>query len=74
MKRSKRRFRRKAKNFILKTITFLNFFSLIYWICWIDTITSWQSYAIMAANFTWLALFGWSNGYFDIREEAEHEG
>lgn len=73
MKRSKRRFRRKVKNFILKTVTFLNFMSLLFWICVIDAIISWQPYAIMAANFAWLVLFGWANGYFDIREEVEHK-
>ena len=74
MKRSKRRFRRKAKNFILKTVTFLNFMSLLFWICAMDAIISWQPYVIMVVNFVWLILFVWANGYFDIREEAEHEG
>ena len=73
MKRSKRRFRRKVKNFVLKTITFLNFMSLIYWVCLIDAVISWQPYAIMVANLTWLVLFGYANGYFDTEEEVEDE-
>ena len=47
--------------------------SMIYWVCLIDAVISWQPYAIMVANLTWLVLFGYANGYFDTEEEVEDE-
>ena len=40
-----KKMKRKIHNFVIKALTALNVFSLIYWICWIDCIISWQDYA-----------------------------
>lgn len=39
-----KKMKRKIHNFVIKALTALNVFSLIYWICWIDCIISWQPY------------------------------
>lgn len=54
--------KRKIHNFVIKALTALNAFSLIYWICWIDCIISWQPYVIMLVNFTWICLVLYANG------------
>lgn len=55
--------KRKIHNFVIKALTALNAFSLIYWICWIDCIISWQPYVIMLVNFTWICLVLYANGW-----------
>jgi hypothetical protein len=49
------------KNFVIKTISFFNMLSLMYWIVYIDYIISWQPYAIMAFNLLVLSLIGYAN-------------
>ena len=71
--RKTRKTRLKIHKFGLKGLTFLNGFSLIYWVCWIDAIVSWQPYLIMAINFGWLCLMGYCNSwFFNIQEEGEY--
>lgn len=64
--------RRHAKNFIIKTLCVFNAFSLMFWVCMIDSIVSWQPYVIMAVNILFLCLVGYANGCF--YEEYEEEG
>ena len=35
-----KRIRRRLHNIVLKALIFLNLFSLLYWVCWIDAIIS----------------------------------
>lgn len=35
-----KKMKRKIHNFVIKALTALNAFSLIYWICWIDCIVN----------------------------------
>lgn len=63
--------RRHAKNFIIKTLYVINAFSLIFWVCLIDSIISWQPYAIMAVNFLFLCLVAYANGCFYVDHEKE---
>lgn len=51
-----KKMKRKIHNFVIKALTAINVFSLIYWICWIDCIISWQPYVIMLVNFIWICL------------------
>lgn len=60
---SKKKLIRKIHNFVIKALTALNAFSLIYWICWIDCIISWQPYVIMMLNITGLFLVLYANGW-----------
>ncbi len=55
--------KRILKNGFLKGFSYLNGFSLVYWMCAIDGIVSWQPYAIMVFNAIWLWLFAYANGY-----------
>ena len=55
--------KRKIHNAILKTLYFLNAFSLIYWVCRIDAIISWQPYVIVLVNFLFLMLGAYANGW-----------
>lgn len=68
----RKRIRRALHNTILKTLIFLNALSLLYWVCWIDAIISWQPYAIMTVNFCFLLVVGYANGLFD-RVDFEDE-
>lgn len=73
-----RKIRRKIHNGIIKTLVFLNLFSLMFWVCCIDAIISWQPYLIMAVNFAFLTLVAYANGWmYDTepyyeRMEKEH--
>ena len=58
-----KKIRRKIHNFGLKIITVLNVLSLLYWMCVIDAVVSWQPYLIMAINFGWIFLFSYANGF-----------
>lgn len=73
-----RKTRRKIHVFGIKLLTALNLFSLLYWICWIDCIISWQPYVIMCVNCAWLMLVLWANGWvYDTEpyfERLEKEG
>lgn len=53
----------KIHNFILISLYSLNWFSFVFWICWIDAITSWQPYVIMIVNFAFLMLGAYANGW-----------
>lgn len=73
-----KKMKRKIHNFVIKALTALNVFSLIYWICWIDCIISLQPYVIMLVNFTWICLVLYANGWVtDTKpyyERLEKEG
>lgn len=59
-----RRLKKKMHNVIIKVLVGLNLFSLLYWLCWIDAIISWQPYVIMAVNFCFLLAVAYANGWF----------
>ena len=42
----------------------MNAFSLVYWICWIDAIISWQPWVIMLVNASFLILVAYANDMF----------
>lgn len=71
--------KKKIHNFILKAFYMLNGFSLLYWMCWIDAICSWQPYLIMFINFAFLMLGAYANGWicdtepYYEREEKEND-
>lgn len=73
--------RRHAKNFILKTLCVVNAFSLLFWVCLIDSIISWQPVVIMVVNIIFLYLVAYVNGwiygtepYFQrLEKEGEQE-
>lgn len=74
-----KKMKRKIHNIILIAFYSINGFSLIYWMCWIDAIVSWQPYVIMIVNFAFLMLGAYANGwivdtepYFE-REEKEND-
>lgn len=58
-----RRVRRKIHNLILKVLVYINGISLVFWICLIDSIISWQPYVIMAVNIAFLAMVAYANGW-----------
>lgn len=69
-----RRILRAIRVAVLKILIFVNFISLLYWVCWIDAIISWQPYVIMAINFGFLVLVAYANGWFydsDFYEDDE---
>ena len=70
--------RKHAKNFIIKTLCVVNAFSLLFWMCLIDSIISWQPVAIMAVNiiFLYLVLYanGWIYGTEPYFQKLEKEG
>ena len=70
--------RRKLKNFIIKTLVITNLFSLIFWMCLVDSIISWQPFVIMIVNISFLWLVAYANGYiYDTEryyERLEKEG
>lgn len=70
--------RRKLKNFIIKTLVIINLFSLIFWMCLVDSIISWQPFVIMIVNILFLWLVAYANGYiYDTEryyERLEKEG
>lgn len=70
--------RRKLKNFIIKTLVIINLFSLIFWMCLVDSIISWQPFVIMLVNSSFLWLVAYANGYiYDTEryyERLEKEG
>lgn len=70
--------RRKLKNFIIKTLVIINLFSLIFWMCLVDSIISWQPFVIMIVNILFLWLVAYVNGYiYDTEryyERLEKEG
>ncbi len=50
--------------------TWINFISFITWGCLLDSVISWQPYAIMAFNFAWLMYRAKANGYmYELEEE-----
>lgn len=55
--------RKHFKNFVIKTLVVINTISLFYWIGLIDFIISWQPYAIMLFNATFLFLVSLANGW-----------
>lgn len=63
--------KRKIHNVVLKILIYLNLFSLMFWICAIDAIISWQPWVIMAVNFGFLVLVGYANG---VSENEDWEG
>ena len=63
--------RRHARNFIIKSLCMVNAVSLVFWLCLIDSIISWQPYVIMAVNFLFLCLVAYANGCFYVDLEAE---
>lgn len=73
-----KKMKRKIHNFVIKALTAINVFSLIYWICWIDCIISWQPYVIMLVNFIWICLVLYANGWVTdtepYYERLEKEG
>lgn len=60
--------RRKLKNFIIKILVIINLFSLIFWMCLVDSIISWQSFVIMIVNISFLWLVAYANGYIYYTE------
>lgn len=70
--------RRKLKNFIIKILVIINLFSLIFWMCLVDSIISWQFFVIMIVNISFLWLVAYANGYiYDTEryyERLEKEG
>lgn len=69
---------RKLKNFIIKILVIINLFSLIFWMCLVDSIISWQPFVIMIINISFLWLVAYANGYiYDTEryyERLEKEG
>lgn len=69
---------RKLKNFIIKTLVITDLFSLIFWMCLVDSIISWQPFVIMIVNISFLWLVAYANGYiYDTEryyERLEKEG
>lgn len=69
---------RKAKNIILKLLLWFNLFSLLFWICLVGSIISWQPVVIMIVNISFLWLVAYANGYiYDTEpyyEQLEKEG
>lgn len=55
--------RKHTKNFIIKTLFALNAFSLVFWMCLIDAIISWQPWVIMLVNTLFIALVIYENGW-----------
>lgn len=69
-----RRIRRKIHNAFVKILVFINLFSLMFWMCAIDSIISWQPYVIMAVNFGFLMLVAYVNGWiYDTEPCYERE-
>lgn len=54
--------RRKLKNFIIKALVIINLFSLMFWMCLVDSIISWQPFVIMLVNISFLWLVAYANG------------
>lgn len=56
----------------------INLFSLIFWMCLVDSIILWQSFVIMIVNISFLWLVAYANGYiYDTEryyERLEKEG
>lgn len=69
---------RKFKNFIIKTLIMINLFSLLFWVCFISGIISWQPFVIMIVNILFLWVAAYANGYiYDTEryyERLEKEG
>lgn len=63
--------RKHVKNFIIKTLCILNAFSLLFWVCMLDSIISWQPYVIMLSNLSFLSLVTYVNEY---RKEGNLNG
>ena len=73
MNYSHKKLKRKIHNAILITLYSLNAFSLVFWICLIDSIISWQPYVIMIVNFLFLMLGAYANGWvMDTKPYYEH--
>lgn len=54
----------KVKNFILKTVAWINFLVFLYFACWIDA-DSWIPFIICCITGAYLALFAYANDMFD---------
>lgn len=64
--------RRLLKNFIIKSLVLINLFSLLYWMCLVDYIISWQPVVIMAVNFLFLWLVAYANDWvYDTKQYYE---
>ena len=54
----------KVKNFILKTVAWINYLLFLYFACWIDA-DSWIPFIICCITGAYLALFAYANDMFD---------
>lgn len=63
--------RRHIKNFIIKALLVTNFTSLLFWMCCIDAIISWQPYMIMLVNALVVGVIGYANDWFIDQEEGD---
>ena len=68
--RRTRRIRKKIHQAGIKGFTFLNAVSLLFWIMFVDGITSWEPYMIMSLNFCWLILVAYAN-QGSVKEERD---
>lgn len=50
----------KVKNFILKTVAWINFLVFLYFACWID-VDSWIPFIICCITGAYLAIFVYAN-------------
>lgn len=50
-------------NGIIMALVYLNLLSLLFWMCCIDSIISWQPYVIMVVNALFLYMVGYANGW-----------
>lgn len=63
--------RRHIKNFIIKALLVINFTSLLFWMCYLDAIISWQPYVIMLVNALVVGVIGYANDWFIDQEEGD---
>ena len=69
-----RRVLRKVKNTVLKELIWMNLASLLFWMCLVDVIISWQPVAIMLVNCFFLWLMAYANGYvYDTERYYERQ-
>lgn len=76
--RKYRYFPRHLKDFIIKILCLINGFSLMFWMCAIDGITSWKPVAVMIFNVLFLFFVLYANGWvYDTKpyfERLKKEG
>lgn len=63
--------RRHIKNFIIKALLVTNFTSLLFWMCYLDAIISWQPYVIMLVNALVVGVIGYANDWFIDQKEGD---